>query len=104
MLAPLALVLLRMLQGFLPAVLLRTLSTVEAVYALAVAGTGAALVAWSVAGFAVIPLQQYRLIGDAPGDANTVLSFNASAVYLGQGAGAAVGSLALVHGSPASLG
>lgn len=72
--------------------------------AIAVAGAGAALAAWSVSGFAIIPLQQYRLIGEAPGDANTVLSLNASAVYLGQGAGAAIGSFTVLQGSLASLG
>jgi predicted MFS family arabinose efflux permease len=50
---------------------------------LAVLGAGTALVTWSVVGFALIPLQEYRLIGVAPEDQNEVLSLNASAIYLG---------------------
>ena len=71
---------------------------------LAVAGTGVALVTWSVAGWALTPFQQYRLIDLAPSAANVVLSLNASAIYLGQGAGAGIGALALLYGSLASLG
>ncbi|WP_166395623.1 MFS transporter [Rubrobacter marinus] len=70
----------------------------------AVLGAVAALVAWSVAGFAIIPLQQYRLIRTAPESRNTVLSLNASAIYLGQGAGSILGSFALGYGSIAALG
>src|SRR5919202_1500774 len=70
----------------------------------AIAGTGAALVAWSVAGFAIIPLQQYRLVKVTPNDRDSVLSLNASAIYLGQGTGSALGSLVLAHGSLQYLG
>ena len=70
----------------------------------AVLGAVAALVAWSVAGFAIIPLQQYRLIRTAPESRNSVLSLNASAIYLGQGAGSALGSVALGYGSISALG
>ena len=70
----------------------------------AIAGTTTALMAWSVVGFALIPLQQYRLIGIAPGEGNEVLALNASAIYLGQGAGSYLGSLVLGPGSLASLG
>jgi len=69
-----------------------------------IAGTGAALAAWSVAGFAIIPLQQYRLVKVAPDDQDAVLSLNASAIYLGQGTGSGVGSLVLAHGSLPYLG
>src|SRR5215212_5907172 len=70
----------------------------------AIAGTGAALVAWSVAGFAIIPLQQDRLVKIAADDEDAVLSLNASAIYLGQGMGSGLGSLVLAHGSLSYLG
>lgn len=70
----------------------------------AVLGAVVALVAWSIAGFAIIPLQQYRLIKSVPESRNTVLSLNASAIYAGQGVGSALGSLALGYGSIAALG
>ncbi len=65
----------------------------------AVFGAGAALVTWSVAGWALTPFQQYRLLNLAPHDGSIVLSLNASAIYLGQGVGAGVGALVLLHGS-----
>ena len=80
------------------------LSTAQAGSALAVLGTGAALVAWSVAAFAFLPLQQYRLIEVAPEGQNTVLALNASAIQAGQGLGAGLGALALYYGSVGSLG
>jgi predicted MFS family arabinose efflux permease len=67
-------------------------------------GTGVALVVWSVAGWALTPFQQYRLIWLAPRTQNVVLSLNASSIYLGQGIGAGLGSLAILYGSLASLG
>lgn len=68
-------------------------------------GTGAALVTWSVAAFAFLPLQQYRLIEVAPPEGqNTVLSMNASAIQAGQGIGAGLGTLALYYGSVDGLG
>jgi predicted MFS family arabinose efflux permease len=70
----------------------------------AIAGTAAALAVWSVAGFAIIPLQQYRLVKVAPNDQDAVLSLNASAIYLGQGMGSGLGSLVLAHGSLSYLG
>jgi predicted MFS family arabinose efflux permease len=80
------------------------LSTAQAGSVLAVLGTGAALVAWSVAAFAFLPLQQYRLIEVAPEGQNTVLSLNASAIQAGQGIGAGLGALALHYGSVDGLG
>jgi predicted MFS family arabinose efflux permease len=71
---------------------------------LAILGTGAALVAWSLAAFAFLPLQQYRLIEVAPKGQNTVLSLNASAIQAGQGIGAGLGALALHYGSVDGLG
>jgi predicted MFS family arabinose efflux permease len=70
----------------------------------AVFGAGAALVTWSIVGFALIPLQQYRLIAVAPEDENEALSLNASAIYIGQGFGSGLGSLVLWYGSLSSLG
>lgn len=67
-------------------------------------GAATALVAMAAAGFALIPLQQYRLIRTAPDEQNGVLALNASAIYVGQGLGAVVGSLVLGHASSASLG
>ena len=80
------------------------LSTAQAGSALAVLGTGAALVAWSVAAFAFLPLQQYSLIEVAPEAQNTVLALNASAIQAGQGIGAGLGALALYYGSVGGLG
>jgi predicted MFS family arabinose efflux permease len=80
------------------------LSTAQAGSVLAVLGTGAALVAWSVAAFAFLPLQQYRLMEVAPEGQNTVLSLNASAIQAGQGIGAGLGALALYYGSVDGLG
>jgi predicted MFS family arabinose efflux permease len=80
------------------------LSTAQAGSVLAVLGTGAALVAWSVAAFAFLPLQQYSLIEVAPEGQNTVLALNASAIQAGQGLGAGLGALALYYGSVGGLG
>ncbi len=67
-------------------------------------GAAVALVLWSIAGWALTPFQQYRLLELAPRNSNTVLSLNASAIYLGQGAGAGLGALVLIYGSLGSLG
>jgi MFS transporter, DHA1 family, inner membrane transport protein len=72
--------------------------------ALAVPGTLAVLALWGIAGFAFVPLQQYRVVQLAPQTRNVALSLNASAIYLGQGTGAGLGALALGYGSLASLG
>jgi MFS transporter, DHA1 family, inner membrane transport protein len=72
--------------------------------ALAVPGTLAVLALWGVAGFALVPLQQYRVVQLAPRTRNVALSLNASAIYLGQGTGAGLGALALGYGSLATLG
>ncbi len=70
----------------------------------AILGVSAALVGWGVAGFALNPLQQYRVVQLAACTRNVALSLNASAIYLGQGAGAFLGALALDLGSLGSLG
>ena len=72
--------------------------------ALALPGTVAALALWGVAGFALNPLQQYRVSQLAPSTRNVALSLNASAIYLGQGIGAGLGALALANGSLQTLG
>jgi MFS transporter, DHA1 family, inner membrane transport protein len=69
-----------------------------------VAGAAVALAAWGVVAFALVPLQQYRLIGVAPDEQGGVLSLNSSAVYVGQGLGAGLGWLVLGYSSPAVLG
>ncbi|MBA2691298.1 MAG: MFS transporter [Rubrobacter sp.] len=71
---------------------------------LALAGVCLSLVAWGVAGFALNPLQQYRVTQLAPSTQNVALSLNSSAIYLGQGVGAGLGSLTLGFGSLAALG
>lgn len=70
----------------------------------AVAGVSVALVGWGIAGFAVNPLQQYRVVQLAACTRNVALSLNASAIYLGQGVGAGLGALALDLGSFRTLG
>ena len=71
---------------------------------LAVAGVGTALVFWSVVGWALTPFQQKRLVELSPEQSNLVLSLNASAIYVGQGLGAAIGAVVLLYGSLDSLG
>ena len=81
------------------------LSTAQAGSVLTILGTGVALVTWSVAAFAFLPLQQYRLIAVAPPEGqSTALSLNASAIQAGQGIGAGLGALALHYASVNSLG
>ncbi len=80
------------------------LTAAEAGSALVKFGAAAAMVAWGAVTFALVPLQQYRLIGVAPDEQNGVLSLNSSAVYAGQGLGAGLGSLVLGYSSPAVLG
>lgn len=64
------------------------LSTVRPGFVWTIIGTGTVLVAWRVAAFAFLPLQQYRLIEVAPPEGqNTALSLNASAIQAGQGQG-----------------
>lgn len=72
--------------------------------AFALAGVFVFLVAWGAAGFALNPLQQYRVTQLAPRTQNVALSLNSSAIYLGQGVGAALGALSLGYGSLATLG
>ena len=68
------------------------------------AGVGTAMFAWGAVVFAIIPLQQHHLIGVAPDQPGGVLSLNSSAVYVGQGLGAGLGSLVLGYAPLAALG
>lgn len=70
----------------------------------ALVGVSVALIGWGTAGFALNPLQQYRVVQLAGCTRNVALSLNASAIYLGQGVGAGLGALALDLGSLRSLG
>ncbi len=70
----------------------------------AILGVGVSVVAWCVAGYALLPLQQHRLLAAAPDNTSGALSLNASAIYAGQGLGAIVGSLVLANSSLAALG
>jgi MFS transporter, DHA1 family, inner membrane transport protein len=70
----------------------------------AIAGAGVALVAWGAVVFALVPVQQHHLISVAPDEQNGVLSLNSSAVYVGQGLGAGLGSLTLGQLSLEALG
>lgn len=72
--------------------------------AFVVIAAGMALVAWGVVVFAIVPLQQHRLIGVAPNEQNVVISLNSSAVYAGQGLGASLGSLLVGQASLTALG
>jgi len=63
------------------------------------------IVVWGVAAWAVHPAQQARLIQVAGTKvAPVALSLNASFLYLGFAAGAALGAFTLSHGSAADLG
>jgi predicted MFS family arabinose efflux permease len=54
--------------------------------------------------FALIPVTQARLVGSAPESAPTLLGLNSSIMFLGQGAGAVAGGLAMDHLGFASIG
>lgn len=71
---------------------------------LAIGGAAAALMLGGLALFALVPVQQYRLVRIAPDAPNVVLALNASAIFAGQGLGAGLGGLTVEYGSLASLG
>lgn len=54
-----------------------------------------AMVGWGIFGWSFAPIQQRRLVDLAPSAAGIVLSFNASAIYIGISAGSLAGSFAL---------
>lgn len=62
----------------------------------AIVASGAALALASGALFALGPIQQQRLLTAAGDERDIVLSLNASALFLGQGLGAALGGLAIL--------
>jgi len=74
---------------------LSLLSALDVGSLLAIAWAVAAQIAWGVVLFALVPVQQHYLISVAPDEQNGVLSLNSSAVYVGQGLGAGLGSLTL---------
>lgn len=61
------------------------------------------LAVWSVLGFLVLPARQSQLVALAPQSAPLLLALNASAMYVGIAAGAALGGVTLAHGGPADL-
>jgi predicted MFS family arabinose efflux permease len=66
-------------------------------------GTGFALVAvvivpWALGYFSSNSAQQARLAGIAPSLASASIALNTSAIYAGQGIGAAIGGLLIAHG------
>src|SRR5215217_1133888 len=70
-------------------------------------GIGLMLLSFGLGGvvvFAILPLQQHRLIDIAPDEQNVVISLNSSAVYAGQGLGASLGSLLVAQASLTALG
>lgn len=72
--------------------------------ALAIVVLPVVLVVWSGAGWAGHPSQMSRLAAMAPDAAVVALSLNASALYLGIAAGAALGQQVLRHGGSWQLG
>jgi DHA1 family purine base/nucleoside efflux pump-like MFS transporter len=70
----------------------------------AVAGAVVAMVLGGCSLFALVPLQQYRLVQRWPDRRNVVLALNASALFLGQAAGGAIGGLTATYASTAALG
>lgn len=65
---------------------------------------GVALFFGSGAVFALVPLQQHRLIHHAPEQKNLALSLNQSAIFLGQGFGAMAGGLVMAFFAPSATG
>jgi len=72
---------------------------------LAVTPAGAILICclWGIAGWAILPAQQHRLIAFEPGAAGIILSLNSSAIYLGITCGSAIGSVLIQSSSPAVM-
>lgn len=64
----------------------------------------AAMATWGIAGWAFHPAQSARLVSLAPDAAVVALSLNASAMYLGSAAGAALGAVTLSLGAVTDLG
>jgi predicted MFS family arabinose efflux permease len=71
---------------------------------LAVAGAAGSMVLGGVSLFALVPVQQSRLVRRAPHRRDVVLALNAAALFLGQALGAAIGGLVTTVASIAELG
>jgi predicted MFS family arabinose efflux permease len=71
---------------------------------LAVAGAAASMVLGGLSVFALIPIQQSRLVRRAPAHRDVVLALNAAALFLGQALGSAIGGLVASVASIAELG
>lgn len=67
------------------------------------AAAAGALAAWGVSNWAFNPPQQERLLEAAPDAGGLALSLNASALYLGQALGSAIGGVALAAGQLGNL-
>ncbi|WP_158881502.1 MFS transporter [Amycolatopsis anabasis] len=65
---------------------------------------GALVLLWGATTWTQSAPQQHRLIAAAPREAPLVVALNASAIYLGIGAGTALGGLVLTLGAPALYG
>jgi predicted MFS family arabinose efflux permease len=70
----------------------------------AIAGALAAMVLGGIGLFALVPVQQYRLVQRAPDQRGVVLALNAAALFLGQAVGAAIGGVVVSVASLAELG
>jgi predicted MFS family arabinose efflux permease len=64
----------------------------------------ALMLLWALAGWAVNPSQQSRLIAAEPRVAQVSLSFHAASIYLGSALGSLLGSLVVAQGGAALLG
>jgi DHA1 family inner membrane transport protein len=72
--------------------------------ALTLAAVVGTLLIGNAALFALVPIQQYRIIGLARDEAYTALSLNGAAIFLGQGLGAALGGAAIGSAGVPALG
>lgn len=70
----------------------------------AVAGAVVAMVFGGIGVFALVPVQQYRLVQRAPDRRDVVLALNAAAIFLGQAVGAAIGGGVVSVASIGALG
>lgn len=70
----------------------------------AIVSAVAALVLMGLGGFALIPVQQYRLVQRAPEARSVVLALNAAALFFGQTLGSVLGGLSIEYISLSSLG
>jgi MFS transporter, DHA1 family, inner membrane transport protein len=72
--------------------------------AISVFGITITMLVWGIAGWMVVPPQQYRVIALAPSSSTILLSLNGSVIYLGIGTGAALGGLVLNFAPLTALG